>query len=50
MRIKPKPLRLKGIRRVEKRQADGSIRVHLYHRGTGPPLRPRQTRRDLRGG
>jgi integrase-like protein len=35
VRVKPKPLRLKGINRVKKRQADGSIRVHLYHRATG---------------
>lgn len=35
MRVKPKPLTLKGINRVKKRQADGSIKVHLYHRATG---------------
>lgn len=40
MRVKPKPLRLKGINRVKKRQADGSIKVHLYHRATGLPLDP----------
>jgi len=38
MRAKPKPLKLKGIHRVKKRQADGSIKVHLYHRATGLPL------------
>ena len=40
MRIKPKSIRLKGIHRVKKRQADGSIKVYLYHRGTGLPLDP----------
>lgn len=38
MRVKSKPLKLKGIHRVKKRQADGSIKVHLYHRATGLPL------------
>jgi hypothetical protein len=38
MRARQKPLTLKGIHRVKKRQADGSIRVHLYHRATGLPL------------
>jgi len=38
MRVKPKPLKLKGIHRVKKKQADGSIKVHLYHRATGLPL------------
>lgn len=33
-----KPLKLKGIHRVKKRQKDGSIKVHLYHRATGLPL------------
>lgn len=33
-----KPLKLKGIHRVKKRQADGSIKVYLYHRATGSPL------------
>jgi hypothetical protein len=38
MRVKPKPLKLKGIHRVKKKHADGSIKVHLYHRATGLPL------------
>ncbi|UPT93931.1 integrase [Bradyrhizobium barranii subsp. apii] len=33
-----KPLKLKGIHRVKKRQKDGSMKVHLYHRATGLPL------------
>lgn len=37
-RIPNKPLKLRGIHRVKKRQADGSIKVHLYHRATGLPL------------
>ncbi|MEH2542827.1 integrase [Bradyrhizobium sp. AZCC 1699] len=40
MRVRPKPLKLKGIHRVKKRQADGSIKVHLYHRATRLPLDP----------
>lgn len=40
MRVRPKPLRLKGIHRVKKKQADGSIKVYLYHRATGLPLDP----------
>ncbi len=40
MRVKPKPLKLKGIHRVKKKQADGSIKVHLYFRATGAPLDP----------
>ncbi|UZE51867.1 hypothetical protein ONR75_15645 [Rhodopseudomonas sp. P2A-2r] len=38
MRVRQKPLKLKGIHRVKKRQADGSIKIHLYHRATGLPL------------
>lgn len=38
MRLKSKPLKLKGIHRVKKLQADGSIKVHLYHRATGIKL------------
>jgi len=38
MRVKPKPLTLKGVHRVKKKQADGSIKVYLYHRATGLPL------------
>lgn len=38
MRLRSKPLKLKGIHRVKKRQADGSIKVYLYHRATGLPL------------
>ncbi|GLR92835.1 hypothetical protein [Bradyrhizobium liaoningense] len=37
-RLPNKPLKLKGIHRVKKRQADGSIKVYLYHRATGLPL------------
>ncbi|WP_262048628.1 tyrosine-type recombinase/integrase [Bradyrhizobium sp. Bra78] len=37
-RLPNKPLKLKGIHRVKKRQADGSIRIYLYHRATGLPL------------
>lgn len=40
MRVRPKPLKLKGIHRVKKKQADGSIKVYLYHRATGLPLDP----------
>ena len=40
MRVRAKPLRLKGINRVKKTQADGSIKVHLYHRATGIKLDP----------
>jgi integrase len=35
---KQKPATLKGIHRVKKRMADGSIREYLYHRATGSPL------------
>lgn len=31
--------RLKGINTVRKRLADGSVRVHYYHRSTGRPLK-----------
>ena len=31
-------VRLKGINTVKKRQADGTIRVHRYHRATGHKL------------
>jgi len=37
-RIKRKPLKLKGIKRVAMKLADGSVRVYLYHRATGEPL------------
>ncbi|WP_342711547.1 tyrosine-type recombinase/integrase [Bradyrhizobium sp. B124] len=40
MRVRQKPLRLKGIKRTKKRMADGSIKVFLYHRATGLPLDP----------
>jgi integrase len=39
-RAKPKPLRLKGVKRVKKVQADGSIREHFYHRATMKRLDP----------
>ncbi|WFU76572.1 tyrosine-type recombinase/integrase [Bradyrhizobium sp. CB2312] len=35
MRVRPKPLKLKGINRVPKRQADGTVKIYLYHRATG---------------
>lgn len=38
MRTRGKPVGLKGIHRVKKRMADGSIKIHLYHRATGLPL------------
>ncbi|MGJ4997270.1 tyrosine-type recombinase/integrase [Bradyrhizobium sp. HKCCYLS3077] len=40
MRGKQKPFKLKGIKRVTKRLADGSVKVYLYHRPTGEPLDP----------
>jgi len=40
MRVRQKPLKLKGIQRIKKRQADGSIKVHLYHRATRIRLDP----------
>lgn len=38
MRVRQRPLKLKGINRIKKRQADGSIKIYLYHRATGLPL------------
>lgn len=38
MRGKSKPTTLKGVHRVKKRMADGSIKEYLYHRITGLPL------------
>ncbi|MEY9185339.1 hypothetical protein ABIG06_006838 [Bradyrhizobium sp. USDA 326] len=40
MRARPKPLKLKGINRVPKRQADGTVKVYYYHRATGIRLDP----------
>lgn len=40
MRVRPKPLKLKGINRVPKRQADGTVKIYLYHRATGVRLDP----------
>ncbi|WP_426615703.1 tyrosine-type recombinase/integrase [Bradyrhizobium sp. McL0616] len=40
MRVRPKPLKLKGINRVPKRQADGTVKIYLYHRATGIRLDP----------
>lgn len=40
MRVKMKSLKLKGINRVKKKLANGSIKVFLYHRATGLPLDP----------
>jgi hypothetical protein len=39
MRARPKPLKLKGIHRLNKKQA-GAIKVYLYQRATGLPLDP----------
>lgn len=38
MRVKTKPLRLKGIQRQKVKMADGSIKVYLYHRATRSKL------------
>jgi hypothetical protein len=38
MRGKSKPTTLKGVHRIKKRMADGSIKEYLYHRATGLPL------------
>ncbi|MCA6114295.1 integrase [Bradyrhizobium sp. WSM 1738] len=38
MRLRRKPLKLRGIKRTAKKMADGSIRIYLYHRATGLPL------------
>lgn len=38
MRGKSNPATLKGVHRVKKRMADGSIREYLYHRATRLPL------------
>jgi hypothetical protein len=40
MRVKRKPLKLKGINRVPMRLADGSIKFYFYHRATGIKLDP----------
>lgn len=40
MRVKQKPLKLKGIKRTKKRMADGSVKVYLFHRATGLALDP----------
>src|SRR4051812_23860465 len=40
MRVKRKPLKLKGINRVPMRMADGSIKIYFYHRATGIKLDP----------
>jgi integrase len=40
MRLKRKPLKLRGIKRTAKKMADGSIKFYLYHRSTGLPLDP----------
>jgi hypothetical protein len=40
MRVRQKPLKLKGIKRTKKRMADGSVKVYLFHRATGLPLDP----------
>src|ERR1700757_3668055 len=40
MRVRAKPLRLKGVHRVKKRLADGSIKEFFYHRATGERLDP----------
>lgn len=39
MRVKSRPMgKLKGIHRVKKKMADGSIKIYLFHRATGLPL------------
>jgi hypothetical protein len=40
MRVKAKPLKLKGIKRTKKQMADGSIKEYLFHRATGLRLDP----------
>jgi hypothetical protein len=38
--VRAKPVVLKGINRIKKRQANGTIKIYLYHRATGLPLDP----------
>lgn len=40
MRLRRKPLKLRGIKRTAKKMADGSVRFYFYHRATGLPLDP----------
>lgn len=40
MRLKRKPVTLRGIKRTSKKLADGSIQTYYYHRATGLPLDP----------
>src|SRR5690348_7621174 len=41
VRLRPKkPFKLKGIKRVKAKLADGRIEVYLYHRATGTKLDP----------
>jgi hypothetical protein len=37
-RLKRKPLKIKGVKRVAMKMADGSVKIYLYHRATGEPL------------
>src|SRR6185503_7921758 len=37
-RLKRKPLKIKGVKRVAMKMADGSVKVYLYHRATGEAL------------
>lgn len=40
MRLRRKPVKLRGIKRTTKKLADGSIQTYYYHRATGLPLDP----------
>jgi hypothetical protein len=40
MRLRRKPLKLRGIKRTAKKMADGSVRIYLYHRASGTALDP----------
>ena len=40
IRLRTKPFKLKGIKRVKAKLADGSIKVYLYHRASGELLDP----------
>lgn len=37
-RLKRKPLKIKGVKRVAMKMADGSVKIYLYHRATGAAL------------
>jgi hypothetical protein len=40
MRLRRKPVKLRGIKRTAKTLADGSVKIFYYHRATGLPLDP----------